>query len=111
MEGTPAIYLGRIIDKKYFRAVIYGANGEKKLVESWNEFEASMQSGLWFATNKDAMASKAIGILDEKPKPKNKNKSNPKPRRMSQVEKVEDDQDLKDVLPDDESVFEVIDGA
>jgi len=48
MQGMQAIYLGRSIAKEGFRAFVYGPNGKKKLVNSWDEFEASMASGLWF---------------------------------------------------------------
>jgi hypothetical protein len=64
MKGTPAIYLGRIVEKKHFRAFVYGPNGEKKLVNSWDEYELAMESGTWFATVEDAVASKPI-IEDE----------------------------------------------
>lgn len=98
MKGTPAIYLGRIVDKENFRAFIYGPNGEKKLVESWDEFEANMQSGVWFATIHDAEASKVT--VKEKSKPRTKQKQMPK------IEVA----DSENVLPDDDSVFEVKNG-
>jgi hypothetical protein len=114
MEGTPATYLGRIVEKKNFRAFIYSPDGKQRLVESWEEFEANMQSGLWFATQEDAEASKAPANDPEhedaplaakaKPKPKPRPKAKPKP-----VPVVEAD-DAEDVLPDDDSVFEVKDG-
>jgi hypothetical protein len=72
MKGLPAIYLGRIVEKEHFRVFIYGANGEKKLVESWDQFEASMQSGIWFATSEDAEKSK---LPIDKPKHKSKSKT------------------------------------
>jgi hypothetical protein len=50
MEGIPAIYLGRQVSKTNFRAFIYGHDGSKKLVNSWDEFEKHMQTGLWFAS-------------------------------------------------------------
>lgn len=96
MKGTPAIYLGRIVDKKNFRAFIYGANGTRRLVESWEEFEANMQTGIWFATAKDAI------VEDVKPARKTRTKQKPK----AQPEPVEE---VEDVLPDDDSVFEVTD--
>ncbi len=49
MEGTPAIYLGRLVPKSSFRTFIYAPDGSQKLVNSWEEFESHMQSGLWFA--------------------------------------------------------------
>lgn len=56
MEGIPAIYLGRIVSKEHFRTFIYAADGAKKLVESWDEYERNMESGLWFSLKKDALA-------------------------------------------------------
>lgn len=107
MEGTPAVYLGRIIEKKHFRAFIYGSNGEKKLVESWDEFEANMQSGIWFATVEDAAASKAI-VEDAVPVEVVK-KARKKPVPKPKPEAVEPVDELEDVLPDDGSVIEVKD--
>lgn len=65
MKGKPAIYLGRIVDKKNFRTFIYDSKGEQQLVESWKEFESCMQSGVWFATKEEALS-----VLSEKQKPK-----------------------------------------
>jgi hypothetical protein len=78
MEGTPAIYLGRLVSKNNFRAFIYGADGTQRLVESWKEFEAHMQTGLWFATAEEvkpksipksrAVKAKEIKVLiDDEP--------------------------------------------
>jgi hypothetical protein len=92
MKGVTAIYLGRIVDKKYFRTFIYGANGEKKLVNSWDEFEAAMESGIWFAARKDVV-SKPIA----KRKPKTKSKV---------IKEIEQPVDIPE---DDEMVFEVTD--
>jgi hypothetical protein len=64
MEGIPATYLGRIVSKKNFRAFIYGENGVSKLVNSWDEFEAHMATGIWFALKEDAVNR----IPVEKPK-------------------------------------------
>jgi len=64
MKGTPAIYLGRIVSKENFRTFVYSPYGSKKLVESWDEFEKEMASGLWFSTKKDALSR----IVIEKPK-------------------------------------------
>ena len=54
MKGVPAIYLGQIVDKAHFRTFIYSMDGSKKLVESWDEYERHMESGLWFSTQEDA---------------------------------------------------------
>ena len=42
------MYLGRMIPKKGFRAFVYGFNDKTKLVNSWEEFEESIHSGIWF---------------------------------------------------------------
>lgn len=107
MHGTPAIYLGRIVDKKNFRVFIHGANGERRLVNSWEEFEANMQSGIWFATVEDALKSKAVveDADDVIIKPKSKRKSKSKPIS----EAVEEVFGSEVVLEDDGSVFEVTD--
>jgi len=52
MEGIP-LYLGRVINPDYFRVFIYDAEGVQKLVNSWNEYQEHMQTGLWFAELKD----------------------------------------------------------
>lgn len=49
MKGNPAMYLGRVVDKAHFRVFIYDAEGKQKLIESWDDFESHMQSGIWFA--------------------------------------------------------------
>lgn len=64
------MYLGRPVDKAHFRAYIYGANGLEKLVNSWNEFQTHMQTGLWFATRHEACAS----VVIDTPKLKRGNK-------------------------------------
>lgn len=43
------LYLGRHVNKDYFRAFVYNENGEQKLANSYDEFEALMASGIWLA--------------------------------------------------------------
>lgn len=102
MKGTPAIYLGRIVNKENFRAVVYGIEGKKKLVNSWHEFESAMQSGLWFATIEDANESIEPMKNDKKRKNKSKNKN--------KTVKIEEIEELEDEIEEDEMVFEVKDG-
>jgi hypothetical protein len=54
MKGVPAVYLGKLVSKENFRTFIYAIDGSQKLVESWDEYEQQMESGLWFATKEDA---------------------------------------------------------
>ncbi len=70
MKGSNAVYLGRLVSKENFRAFIYAPNGGQRLVESWAEFEANMESGVWFATKEDALASIASPAIVDKPKTK-----------------------------------------
>lgn len=60
MKGEPAVYLGRMVDKKHFRAFVYNASGDSKLVESWDEFEETMAAGVWFATTEAASSVKDV---------------------------------------------------
>lgn len=57
MNETKADYLGRIVDKKHFRAFIYAPNGDSKLVETWDDFEAQISTGVWFDTKDKAEES------------------------------------------------------
>jgi|GEM_PF-2306517 len=41
-------YNGKMIPKKGFRVYIYSRSLEKKLVNSWDEFESHVATGLWF---------------------------------------------------------------
>lgn len=68
MNGFPATYLGKIVDKTNFRVFIYGIGGAKKLVESWDEYERFMETGLWFATLEEVDSPKVIDeplVMDE----------------------------------------------
>lgn len=57
MVGEHVIYLGRTIPKEGFRAFIYSYNDEQKLVNSWDEYEKNIATGVWFST-KTAVPSK-----------------------------------------------------
>ena len=73
MKDITPIYLGRIVSKKNFRTYVYAPDGSQKLVESWEEFEREMESGLWFISQEDAQ--------------KNVPAPSPKPRKVKK-EKV-----------------------
>ncbi len=60
------MYLGRYVPKEGFRAFIYHADGKKKCVESWNDYQKHIESGCWFSTSKDAKkAAEASKELDD----------------------------------------------
>ena len=102
MDGVPATYLGRHVSKEHFRAFIYAPDGQKKLVESWKEFESHMQTGIWFATKEDAVAIKAIEVEQaEKPK-----KARPKPVKEVVVQELKEELEDEPVVEDD-LAFEV----
>lgn len=57
MKGETVLYDGRVVSKEGFRAFIYGCDGKTKLVNSWQEFEKEMSSGVWFPS-KDKVPEK-----------------------------------------------------
>ena len=96
MKGVPAIYLGQIVDKKHFRTFVYSMDGSKKLVESWDEYEQHMESGLWFSTQEDAKARVPV----EKPK---RVRNKPVPVKTEEL-KEQDDEPLieEELIKDDD---------
>lgn len=44
------VYNGRLVPRERFRTFIYHAEGNKKLVESYSEFEEHLKTGVWFST-------------------------------------------------------------
>ena len=89
MKGVPALYQGRLVSKENFRTFIYAADCSQKLVESWDEYEQHMETGVWFATRKDAANCVA--------KPKQ-----PKRIRKSAVAEKEEDVELLEEYKDDD---------
>lgn len=69
MSDHTAVYLGRVIPTKNFRAFIYSANGDQKLVNTWREFESHISTGLWFDTQENAK----VTIDEKRPSRKSKN--------------------------------------
>jgi len=43
-------YLGRWVNKEFFRAFVYNEKNEEKLANSYREFEDLISSGLWFSS-------------------------------------------------------------
>lgn len=84
MKDTPAIYNGRIVSKKNFRAFIHAPNGSKKLVDSWDEYEKHMETGLWFP---DAESAQCAAIVPKEPEPEPVVLEKPK---ASKTKKVDD---------------------
>jgi hypothetical protein len=73
MKGEIVIYNGRPIPKEGFRTFVYGPNDAQRLVESWEEYEANIASGVWFSSKEQVIAPLPVvssaPILEElKPK-------------------------------------------
>lgn len=47
------VYNGKLVNKKEFRAYVYGFENKKKLVNHYDEFESMVSTGLWFPKLKD----------------------------------------------------------
>ena len=41
-------YLGRWVDREHFRVFVYKQGNEKKLANSYDEYEKLLATGLWF---------------------------------------------------------------
>ena len=95
MQGSPATYLGKIVSKEHFRVFIYSATGQSKLVESWDEYEKHMASGLWFPTREEIKAKEEEP--EEKPKAK---------RSRKVVVKQDEPIELQDVQPSNVEILE-----
>lgn len=57
MVGEHVLYDGRIIPKAGFRAYIYSYDAVEKLVNSWQEYESNIATGVWFS-HKDKVPAK-----------------------------------------------------
>ena len=54
MENGYVTYQNREVLKAGFRVYIYGKYGDKKLVNSWDEFKKLMDTNEWFSTEAEA---------------------------------------------------------
>jgi hypothetical protein len=67
MEGETVLYDGRIVPKQGFRVFIYGFDGQTKLVESWEEYQENISSGVWFSHADNPKLSKISPDVDKSP--------------------------------------------
>ena len=72
MEGESVLYCGRLVPVENFRVFVYGLEGATKLVNSWDEYEKAMATGLWFPTKDEVEAMH--DEVEEKPKQSDKPK-------------------------------------
>jgi hypothetical protein len=56
------LYNGRSVPKDGFRVFIYGINNTEKLVNSWDEYQKEISSGLWFSTKELAIKKPVIKV-------------------------------------------------
>ena len=61
MDNEHVLYLGRVVPKKNFRTYIYGTDGLSHLVNSWQEFEEHISTGVWFDTLEKSKGIKKKG--------------------------------------------------
>lgn len=54
MENGNVTYQNRSVPRNGFRVFIYAKNGDKKLVNSWEEFKRCIDSNEWFSTEAEA---------------------------------------------------------
>ena len=73
--GERVIYNGRPVAKEDFRTFIYGLNKEKKLVNTWDEFETHISSGLWFARAEDVISKPITKARQKKKEPESEPKA------------------------------------
>ena len=43
-------YLGRLVSKDGFRVYVYGLEAQKKLVTSWEQYQAHLETGNWHSS-------------------------------------------------------------
>lgn len=77
-------YQGRMVKRHPFRAFIYSLDGKRKLVESYEDFQNALGSGLWFESldaikslNESQITAKEVidEIVEEKATSNSKHKS------------------------------------
>jgi hypothetical protein len=65
MQGESVLYNGRLVPKENFRVYIFSLSGEKKLVNSWDEYQSHMECGLWFSTEKDMLTAQELEKISQ----------------------------------------------
>lgn len=70
MKEAPAIYCDRVVSRENFRAFIYGHCGKTKLVNSWDEYEAHISTGIWF--DRPEEVKEVVEVVQEIKKPSRK---------------------------------------
>lgn len=60
MQEGMVKYLNNYVSEKHFRAFIYDIDGNKKLVNSWQEFKRYLAFGNWYQTIEEAHNAKLL---------------------------------------------------
>lgn len=53
-------YDNRIVPKQGFRAFVYNVDGQRRMANSWNEFESYVQTGIWFSSKQAALEKQKL---------------------------------------------------
>jgi hypothetical protein len=61
IHDDQVLYNGRWVQKKHFRVMVYNASA-KKIVNSYDEYEREIASGLWFASQDEAIPKQPVNI-------------------------------------------------
>ncbi len=67
-RSEQVFYNGRWIDKDHFRAFIYNG-ADKKLAESYKQYEDLLSTGLWFSSTAQALEAKKPKLVEVVPEP------------------------------------------
>jgi hypothetical protein len=57
-------YLGKMVPREHFRVFVYSQDGKQKLVNSWNEYQEAIGSGMWFAEKQPLKQRKKERVSD-----------------------------------------------
>lgn len=80
MDNDYVFYQKRWVPKENFRVFIYDVNENKRLVNSYDEYETQMASGVWFASVQDVKKLKEVEKENVAPKVAKVNNGNNRKR-------------------------------
>lgn len=83
-DGT-VIYNGNSVKEEHFRAFIFKADGDVKLVNSWEEYKTYMSTGVWYSNKLEVV------VKDQKPKKEESKKNSATPSKSNKYRSIEDE--------------------
>lgn len=66
------MYRGNLVSRDGFRVYVYGHDGVKKLVNSYEDYEFFINTGHWFDDKPEPVIEESSEVSDEKPKSRRK---------------------------------------